>query len=73
MNKEELRALLIAKNIPEYYFNLDGFGEVDQRVCLEYKEEWIVYYSERGKKFDICRFNTENEACQEILKRLLVQ
>ena len=36
-------------------------------------QEWIVYYSERGKQFDIKRFSTENEACEDILKRLVVK
>lgn len=72
MNKNELRRLLMTKHIPSYYYNLDGIGEVDQRVCLENEgHEWIVYYSERDKQFDIKRFSTEDEACEDILKRLV--
>jgi len=33
-------------------------------------QEWIVYYSERGKKFDLMSFATEDDACKEILNRL---
>ena len=72
MNKNELKSVLIVKQIPNYYYNLDGVGEIDQRVCLENEgQEWIVYYSERGKRFDIRRFSTEDEACQDILERLV--
>ncbi|MFD1739542.1 hypothetical protein ACFSCX_23965 [Bacillus salitolerans] len=72
MNKSELKSMLEIKQIPTYYYNLDGIGEVDQRVCLEKEgQEWIVFYSERGKRFDIKRFNTEDEACQDILNRLV--
>jgi hypothetical protein len=72
MNKSELKSLLEAKQIPTYYYNLDGIGEIDQRVCLEKEgQEWIVFYSERGKRFDIKRFSKEDGACQEILNRLV--
>ena len=72
MNKNELKRLLEEKQIPVYYYNLDGTGEVDQRVCLEKKgQEWIVYYSERGKRFDTKKYLIEAEACQDILNRLV--
>ena len=37
MNKNELKMFLMTEHIPSYYYNLDGIGEVDQRVCLEKK------------------------------------
>jgi hypothetical protein len=70
MNKEQLKNLLKAKQIPDYFYNLDAVGETDQRVCLEFNMQgWVVYYSERGKKFDLMSFSTEDEACQEVLNR----
>ncbi|KLU65353.1 hypothetical protein DEAC_c29050 [Desulfosporosinus acididurans] len=71
MNRKELRNLLKIKGVPEYYYNLDEVGETDQKVCLGIDNQgWIVYYSERGNKFDLLTFSTEDEACKDILKRL---
>lgn len=72
MKKEELRNCLKDKKIPEYYYNLDIAGEIDQRVCLEFNGKgWIVYYSERGKKFDLTKYETEDEACDDVYNRLV--
>ena len=72
MKKEELQNLLREKKVPDYYYNLDNVGEIDQRVCLEFNgESWIVYYSERGKRFDLVKYSTEDEACNDILNRLV--
>lgn len=72
MKKEELRNILRKKGVPDYYYNIDAIGEVDQRVCLTFDgEKWEVCYSERGKKFDVIMYQTEDEACEEVLKRLV--
>jgi len=72
MKKEKLQNILREKNVPDYYYNLDNIGEIDQRVCLEFNgENWMVYYSERGKKFDLIKYQTEDEACSDILNRLV--
>lgn len=72
MQKQKLRNLLQLKNVPDYYYNLDNVGEIDQKVCLEFDgESWIVYYSERGKMFDLVKYQTEDEACRDILSRLV--
>lgn len=74
MKKEELRKSLQEKSVPEYYYNIDTIGEIDQRVCLEFDDgKWIVYYSERGKKFDLVKYQIEEEACDDIFTRLLNQ
>ena len=74
MKKSELKQALKLNSVPEYYYNIDGTGEVDQKVCLEnINSKWSVYYCERGKKFDECIFNSEEEACQNIYERLVQQ
>lgn len=71
MNRDSLKAILIKNNVPSYYYNLYGVGETDQRVCLEFDNgNWIVFYSERGKTFDLKQFSTEDDACQDVLNRL---
>ena len=72
MRRFELKQALNAKNVPAYYYNIDEIGEIDQRVCLEYIDsKWNVYYSERGKKFDLSIFDSEEEACQNLYDRLV--
>ena len=72
MKKEELQNFLREKKVPDYYYNLDNVGEIDQRVCLEFDgESWMVYYSERGKMFDLVKYHSEDEACSDILNRLV--
>lgn len=34
MKKEELLKILQEKSIPDYYYNIDTIGEIDQRVCF---------------------------------------
>jgi hypothetical protein len=31
---------------------------------------WNVFYSERGKKYDLLSFATEGESCENLLARL---
>jgi hypothetical protein len=72
LKTKELRRILREKNVPDYYYNLDNFGEIDQRVCLEPDGDgWLVYYSERGQMFNLVKYRTEEEACNDILHRLV--
>lgn len=70
MNKSDLKQLLNRNNIPEWYYNLDEKGETDQRVCLKKENNiWKVYFTERGEELFVMHFNSESEACDEILRR----
>ena len=67
MNRIELAKQLHIMEIPMYMYNLDGKGRNDERYCLEFtKDQWEVYYLERGVKTCDLFFNTEDEACQYI-------
>jgi len=71
MDRSLLKKILDERGIPKNYYNLDMKGEVDQKVCLVYEApDWLVYYSEKGKKFDITKFKSEDDACYDVLKRL---
>jgi hypothetical protein len=68
MKKEELRKMLLEKKVPD----LDTIEEIDQKICLEYDgKDWIVYYSERGKRFNLVKYHTGDEACDDIFNRLM--
>jgi hypothetical protein len=66
MNTQELNKKLDDAKINPQYYSLNGFegGIYNDRIILE-KEgaHWLVYYTERGNKYDIHVFNTEDEAC----------
>jgi hypothetical protein len=43
-------------------------GLLDDTVTLNRTEDgWEVYYSERGKKYNVRTFTTEDEACRYFL------
>lgn len=72
MNKENLKKFLNEKGIDSDLYNLDGKGRVDERFCLENKnDEWYVYYSERGIKTTNKRFLSEEDACDYIYNQLV--
>jgi len=71
MDKNELRQKLNNEKIPISYYNIDGIGEIDQKLCLEHNgNKWLVYYSERGQKFDLSVFDDEEDACKDLYDRI---
>jgi len=65
MKKNELKKKLLIERIPANSYWLDEdtpcVGEV---YCLaKNKDNWEVYYSERGQKSSLKIFNNEDEAC----------
>ena len=72
MNIRKLKRILKKKGIPDYYYKICEKGISDNKVNLDYEDgKWIVYYSERGKKFNKKIFYSESEACEEVLVQLL--
>ena len=71
MNREEVQRTLKDKGISEDMYSLNG-GLPNESYCLEKgKDVWEVYYSERGVKTSLRLFDTEDEACQHLLKRVV--
>ncbi|MCM1524834.1 MAG: hypothetical protein NC120_10290 [Ruminococcus sp.] len=69
MNKTELKQVLSRNNIPEWYYNIDGYGNTDQKICMEEEEgRWKVYYTERGKVSRLTYYDSESDACKGVLK-----
>ena len=70
MNRVGLKRLLDQEGINPNRYALHG-GLPAERYCLEGRDgSWSVYYSERGRKVEERSFNTEAEACEELLRRL---
>jgi hypothetical protein len=71
MNKDELNKLLMNSNIPKDLYSLEG-GFPNEALCLNNEDgKWEVYYSERGIKSQLEKFNSEEEACNYFYKEIL--
>jgi hypothetical protein len=63
MKKYELMQKLIDEGYPENIYELDGGFPNDAFTLNKTKSGWEVYFSERGSKYELKRFKTEDEAC----------
>ena len=71
MNIKELKKALKAVGSPAEHYNLDGKSRDDERLCLVKEDsKWVVYYLERGVRTTELFFDSEEEACDYILKSL---
>jgi hypothetical protein len=71
MNIKELKKALKAVGIPAEHYNLDGKGRDDERLCLVKEgSKWVVCYLEREVRTTELFFDSEEEACDYILKSL---
>ena len=71
MNRTRLRELATSEGIRDDAYSLDG-GLPDERYVLENRDDgWCVYYSERGLRSGLQRFDTEAEACEHLFEILL--
>ncbi len=72
MRIDELKQKLKDKTIPQNVYIIDEQGITDQKMCLfKVKDNWAVYYSEKGNKFDYVEFGSESEACNEFYNKLV--
>jgi len=72
MNRQELGRILEQEGVSKDAYSLMEDRTGDRYILLQQKPgTWAVYYSERGEQNDLEIFNTEHEACCELLRRLL--
>ena len=70
MNIRKLKKVLNKHGITDASYRICEKGIEDNKVNLDYKDgKWIVYYSERGDIFSDKEFESESEACEEVLLR----
>lgn len=64
MTLRELRKALRLIGVPkDMHWLSDGLPSDRLCICQE-DGKWIVYFSERGSRFDLKYFDTESEACE---------
>jgi hypothetical protein len=63
---------LFLEKIPEGWYNLTADPSKDDVVCLLYENsKWLVFYKERGKRYDVKEFKELSKACDELLAQML--
>jgi hypothetical protein len=67
-----LRQLLVEEDFRPDSYSLEG-GDQDNTLCIEALRGggWIVYYTERGSRFDMREFNEESAACEYFLHSMM--
>lgn len=72
MNIKELKKALKKAKIPAEFYNLEGKGRDDERLCLiQENSKWVVYYLERGVRTTELFFDNEEDACSYIYESFL--
>ena len=71
MTLSELSVRLQQENIPDRAYSLSG-GFANDTFCIETTGDgWDVYYTERGEKFDVEHFSSEDAACNRLFERIM--
>ena len=70
MKIKELELYFKQNNVPDEYYVIDGLGGGEVDGIGKIDGRWASYYSERGKKRDIKYFDTEDEACEALIKEV---
>ncbi len=69
MQLDDVREIVLAARVDPTYYSFEGARH--EALCLLASgQQWSVFLSERGERFEEQRFSTEDEACVYFLKRL---
>lgn len=70
MNIIELEQKLKEIGVPEDLYSMMTGGLPNEKLCITRKDEWQVYYSERGCKSGLKTFKKETDACEYFFCKL---
>ncbi len=71
MTRDQLRAAAMREQLLSTSYSFDG-GLPDETYVLAVEDgAWSVYFADGGRRIDECRFETEDEACDELFLRLI--
>lgn len=71
MNRDQFRQRAASAGIRPGAYSLEGGLPPETYVLTIEGGGWSVYYSERGDRVDERRYDTEDEACSDLLLRLV--
>jgi len=70
MNRQEFAQTVVRMGVPVTSYSLFG-GLPDEKYVLSVEDDaWWVYFADGARRLDEQRFDTEHEACEELLLRL---
>ena len=70
MDRKLLEKMLVENKVPSDMYSLQG-GLPNEAYCIDKIDgKWEVYYSERGTRSYIGRFDDEEEACNCLIKQI---
>lgn len=71
LNRDQLRDALDWEGIRPSAYSLDGTEPENRYVLTIRPGGWSVFFMERGREVDREDFDTEDEACSELLLRVV--
>lgn len=66
----ELEEKLDEIGVPKDLYSIMVGGLPNEKLCIIKTEQWEIYYSERGHKVGMKKFETETEACEYFYKKM---
>jgi hypothetical protein len=72
MNVGELEQELASRGVDPRNYRIDEPPGESTMVLKKQGKVWLVYWSERGGRYDLQRFTDETSACEYMLGRLTV-
>ena len=70
MNRIELKKELLANNVPEISFSVEGIKDGECMCLLMENNCWKVVYNSRGNIMEIESFVDETKACEFMYKEM---
>ena len=70
MNIEQLRKMLELDNVSDRHYSMLRPSMHDCSILDKDGSLWVTYFTERGCQHDLKYFVTEDEACEDLIKRL---
>lgn len=71
MNLEVLKTKLDTARISKHAYSFFGDGIGECYVLTKEGPDWLVYYSERGERQGLKHFQSESEACDHFLAKVM--
>ncbi len=64
-----LQLILDQEEVDPYLYRIGGYA--DESLCIEKIDgKWAVYGGDRGERFDVSLYDSEDEACRAFLERI---
>jgi hypothetical protein len=70
MDREELRDILVKEGIRADAYSLEGGLREDRLTIDSVGHRWVVYYVERGRRWNERYFSDQDTACRHLLELL---